>query len=395
MGFLDNPSTALQQRILLHMNAWGKWANVKFSLSNSGPQIRIARVGGADGGYWSYVGTDVLHIPSNQQTMNLEGFTMDTPDSEFYRVVRHETGHTLGFPHEHLRKEIVGGIDVAKAIAYFQVNDGWSAAETTAQVLTPLDDSDLRASAIDGQSIMCYWLPGSIMKNGEAVPGGTDIDALDAYFADQIYPAPNTDTKSIWPNGKAYFFKGSKYTRYDPVRDKADPGYPVPIAGNWRGFPAAFAAGIDAWLLWNNGKAYFFKGDQYLRYDVATDKVDAGYPAPIAANWKGLNVSKVDAAVRWPNGKAYFFSGSKYYRYDVSLDQVDSGYPVTIQGNWNGLEPFASGIDAAVVWPNGKAYFFKGTNYIRFDIASDKADPGYPKPISAGWPGLWTSDLDA
>jgi hypothetical protein len=28
--------------------------------------------------------------------MNLDSFTTSTPDSEFYRVVRHETGHTLG-----------------------------------------------------------------------------------------------------------------------------------------------------------------------------------------------------------------------------------------------------------------------------------------------------------
>ena len=39
--------------------------------------------------------------------MNLEAFTMQTPDSEFHRVVRHEAGHTLGFPHEHMRKAIV------------------------------------------------------------------------------------------------------------------------------------------------------------------------------------------------------------------------------------------------------------------------------------------------
>ena len=55
-------------------------------------------------GYWSYLGTDVLHIPVDQQTMNLQGFTERTPESEYRRVVRHETGHTMGFPHEHMRR---------------------------------------------------------------------------------------------------------------------------------------------------------------------------------------------------------------------------------------------------------------------------------------------------
>ncbi len=36
---------------------------------------------------------------------------MQTPESEYHRVVRHETGHTLGFPHEHMRKELVEKID--------------------------------------------------------------------------------------------------------------------------------------------------------------------------------------------------------------------------------------------------------------------------------------------
>jgi hypothetical protein len=36
------------------------------------------------------------------------------------------------------------------------------------------------------------------------------------------------------------------------------------------------------------GKAYFFKGDQYLRYDWNSDSMDSGYPLPIAGNWPGL-----------------------------------------------------------------------------------------------------------
>jgi len=36
------------------------------------------------------------------------------------------------------------------------------------------------------------------------------------------------------------------------------------------------------------GNAYFFKGEQYLRYVWNADAVDSGYPLPIAGNWKGM-----------------------------------------------------------------------------------------------------------
>ena len=64
-------------------------------------------------------------------------------------------------------------------------------------------------------------------------------------------PQPSTTT-SIWPNGKAYLFNGSQYVRYDPKADKADQGYPAPIAGNWPGFPPAFQQGVDAEVVWNH-----------------------------------------------------------------------------------------------------------------------------------------------
>ena len=104
--------------------------------------------------------------------MNLEQFTMDTPDSEFHRVVRHETGHTLGFPHEHMRKELVSLIDEEKAVAYFASADGWSREETVQQVLTPLDDATLKETPhADATSIMRYEIPGEITKNGQPIPG--------------------------------------------------------------------------------------------------------------------------------------------------------------------------------------------------------------------------------
>jgi hypothetical protein len=190
VGFLDNPPADLRARILSHMNAWNKTTDVAFVETTTDPQVRIARQSGQnDGGYWSWLGTEILEIASDQPTMNLEGFTMQTPDAEFYRVVRHETGHTLGCPHEHMRKEIVDRIDREKAIAYFQAADGWSPEMTQQQVLTPIEDSMLfKTQTADPNSIMCYQLPGTIMKDNQPVLGGTDIDESDYSFMSTIYP---------------------------------------------------------------------------------------------------------------------------------------------------------------------------------------------------------------
>lgn len=192
VGFLDDAPADLRTRIVMHMNAWAKTANVKFTQTKTDPQVRIARQSGGDGGYWSYLGTDILHIAAEQPTMNLEAFSMSTPDSEFHRVVRHETGHTLGFPHEHMRKALVAKIDPKKAIAYFESTQGWSAAETKAQVLTPIEESSLVGTKADPRSIMCYQIPGSITKDGKPIVGGTDIDALDYDFAGHLYPKRRT-----------------------------------------------------------------------------------------------------------------------------------------------------------------------------------------------------------
>lgn len=187
VGFLDNPSVELRKKILAHMNAWSKTANVAFVATAVDPQVRIARTPGD--GYWSYLGTDVLQIEKTQPTMNLDSFTLATPEAEYRRVVRHETGHTLGFPHEHMRKTLVAKIDEEKAIEYFRRTQGWSPEQTRLQVLTPLEEGSLIGTATaDDHSIMCYQIPGEITKDGQPIPGGLDIDKWDYDFAARIYP---------------------------------------------------------------------------------------------------------------------------------------------------------------------------------------------------------------
>ncbi len=189
--FLDKPSKELRQRLLLHMNAWDKTANIRFVETKGTGHVRLARSDDPDlGGYWSWVGTEILAVEhEDEPTMNLEGFTMKTPDEEFHRVVRHEAGHTLGFDHEHMRAELVKKIDVKKAIVHFRHTDGWSAEETRAQVLTPLRAKSIMGTTeADPTSIMCYQIPGEITKDGRPIPGGLDINEKDFAFAAKVYP---------------------------------------------------------------------------------------------------------------------------------------------------------------------------------------------------------------
>lgn len=196
--FLDAPSVALRKKILAHMNAWSERADVAFVETRGVGEVRIARLDDPpeDAGYWSYVGTEILGIEDDAPTMNLEGFTMRTPEAEFRRVVRHEAGHTLGFDHEHLREELVRRIDRRKAIAHFRRAFGWDAAETEAQVLTPLSRAAiLGTTEADPDSIMCYQVPGSITRDGKPIPGGVDINPRDHAFAARIYPRPEKPGK--------------------------------------------------------------------------------------------------------------------------------------------------------------------------------------------------------
>src|SRR5215471_1143733 len=184
--FLDTNDSSLKNKILQFMNHWSKYGNIKFRESSNG-QVRIAR---QQGGYWSYLGTDILRMQPGAPTMNLQSWSLNMPESEWYRVVEHETGHTLGFPHEHMRAEIVQQLDPQKTVAYFGRTQGWSPQVVYQQVLTPIDPSTLTATPADEYSIMCYQLPGSITKDGQPIPGGNKINSQDGQFVAGIYPKP-------------------------------------------------------------------------------------------------------------------------------------------------------------------------------------------------------------
>ena len=65
----------------------------------------------------------------------------------------------------------------------------------------------------------------------------------------------------------------------------AEPGYPQSLMELGSFLPKD---GIDTALRWEPvGKTYFFKGDQYWRYNEEKRTADPGYPKPITV-WKGI-----------------------------------------------------------------------------------------------------------
>jgi len=199
----------------------------------------------------------------------------------------------------------------------------------------------------------------------------------------------------LWPGNKVQFFlNNGNYVRYDVGSGKPDAGYPKPVNNStWNGLGGRTIIGAFNGL---NNKAYFFFADNtYSRYDISADRVDSGYPQPVTnSTWPGLGsyISRMTGAVNWPNGKVYIFlNDGTYLRYDLQADHVDAGYPMRIDhGTWPGLAPYAGHITSAVNWNNGKAYIFLDNDtYLRYDVAGDHVDSGYPMAINGqNWPGL-------
>lgn len=184
-------------------------------------------------------------------------------------------------------------------------------------------------------------------------------------------------------NHKIYLFSHDQYIRFTNVSAGRDAGYPRQLAGHWPGLPQTFAQGIDAALYRpDNGKIYFFKGNQYARYTTANNQLTYEVTRYIADGWPGLPAefqTGIDAAFwRESNAKVYFFKGNRYVRFKLVDSVPVYEYVRPIAGNWPGLPTsFENGIDAVLMrCSTHKIYFFKGRHYVRYLDAENCAESG-------------------
>lgn len=199
--FLNGPAAQLQAV----RDSFTEWKSLAIGLEfvevpDSGEaEIRIG-FDQADGS-WSYVGRDVLGIPTTQATMNF-GWDLTT---EYGRTTAlHEIGHTLGMPHEH-QNPFAGIVwDEQKVYDYFTgAPNNWTRQQAFSNVLRKIDSNDVEGSNWDPDSVMEYWFPAGLIvepakyKNGLEPPGG--LSAADKEWALRFYPTLKTTVPALNP----------------------------------------------------------------------------------------------------------------------------------------------------------------------------------------------------
>ncbi|XP_066913751.1 matrix metalloproteinase-14-like [Clytia hemisphaerica] len=141
---------------------------------------------------------------------------------------------------------------------------------------------------------------------------------------DAIFRRPN--------DGMIIAFHGDSYTIYKGYKKlrPEEGGGTRKISDGFQKLEEGFRD-VDA-AIYNkeNNKLYLFKGEKYWRFSTtfnSNDFVrDNNYPQSIASRWHGLPKS-VDGALLWQDDKIFFFKDNEYYRWNQRLQRVHSGYP--------------------------------------------------------------------
>lgn len=202
-------------------------------------------------------------------------------------------------------------------------------------------------------------------------PGKESVQNQQSNQPVKTFAYTQVDAATEWPEkNKVYIFSGNTYVRYDLATDQTDEGYPTFIKDYWPGIK--YTPEVNAVMKWDAYNAvYFFMGGNYDKWLIEENQ-SAGnkFPKSIAQNWPGIFTRDIDACMVWYNRHvAVFFKGSQYLEYDMKSEKMRSGFPRKIAGNWKGL-PWNSGIDAAFTLPNtNKAVLFRGTQYVLLDLA--------------------------
>ncbi|XP_054546494.1 matrix metalloproteinase-21 [Talpa occidentalis] len=269
-----------------------------------------------------------------------EHFTAPTSDAgiSLLKVAVHEIGHVLGLPHTYRTGSIM------------QPN------YTPREPAFELDWADRKA----------------IQKLYGACEG-----SFDAAF-DWVRKA-RSRRGEVTVSFSTYFFRDSWYWLYENRNNRTRYGDPIHILTGWRGVPAHVDAFVHIWT-WRRDERYFFKGNQYWRYDSDKDQAHTEdeqgkrYPRLISEGFPGVPSPLDTAFYDRRKQLIYFFKEAFVFAFDVNRNRVLDSYPKKMTEVFPGVEPqnhpFRSLDSAYYSYAHKSLFFFKGNAYWR--VVSDK-----------------------
>lgn len=149
---------------------------------------------------------------------------------------------------------------------------------------------------------------------------------------------------------------------------------------------------------------HVFRGEHCFSYDP--DRCETSRLYRIREKWPMLRAAgfeQVDAAFLGKyltssagenlGRKLYLFNRGNYIRVDVDRETIDPGYPKPIAEGWPGVT--FERIDATLNVAPDALYFFRGNQYIRFNMLNNQADAGYPDSVGKRWAGVTFDRIDA
>ncbi|KIK57428.1 hypothetical protein GYMLUDRAFT_759086 [Collybiopsis luxurians FD-317 M1] len=215
----------------------------------------------------------------------------------------------------------------------------------------------------------------------------------------------------LLPSGKeAVFFADTRCVTLQldhNLKDTITPADVQNIVDAWPALHEAQFLGVDAVIpnpANRKEEAFFFYQEKYILVNINTRK-KVFHAKIIVREWSSLKkvgFSTVNAAVLMDDGTAYFFRGNQYVRVDIkpgtNHDKVVGSGPKPIKGNWSVLDQVGfDTVDAILSTPQGgNHYFFSGNDYVRMKIHPGSTRDeltGPRKPVSEGWPSLVQAKL--
>ncbi|XP_029465907.1 matrix metalloproteinase-21 [Rhinatrema bivittatum] len=144
---------------------------------------------------------------------------------------------------------------------------------------------------------------------------------------------------------------------------------------------------------------YFFHKSWYWLYENRHNRTRYGDPLAILVGWHGIPAGDIDAFVHvwtWSQDASYFFKGTQYWRYDNENDQAytedaqGSRYPRLISEGFPGIP---SPIDTAFYDRRIQCiFFFRDSLVFAFDVNRNQAVDDYPKRLTNIFPALVKND---